>query len=87
MNRIGETIAEAFALARQGRPGPVLVDIPNDVLKARTDVTALCEPLTYGGAGPRVSDAAVRDAVDVLYQAYFTAYLVLNTINGLEALM
>jgi hypothetical protein len=25
--------------------------------------------------------------VDVLYQAYFTAYLVLNTINGLEALM
>jgi acetolactate synthase-1/2/3 large subunit len=63
VNRIGETIAEAFALARQGRPGPVLIDIPNDVLKARTDVTAVCEPLTYGGAGPRVSDAAVRDAV------------------------
>jgi hypothetical protein len=33
--RIGETIAEAFALARSGRPGPVLVDIPTDVLKAR----------------------------------------------------
>ncbi len=63
VNRIGETIAEAFALARHGRPGPVLIDIPNDILKARTDATAVCEPLTYGGAGPRASDAAVRDAV------------------------
>jgi acetolactate synthase-1/2/3 large subunit len=63
VNRIGETIAEAFALAQQGRPGPVLVDIPNDVLKARIDVAAVGEPLTYGGEKPRVSQAAVRDAV------------------------
>ena len=27
-------VREAFALARSGRPGPVLVDIPTDVLKA-----------------------------------------------------
>ncbi len=64
VHRIGETIAEAFALARHGRPGPVLVDIPNDVLKARIDATAGPEPPAYGGGdGPRVSDAAVRDAV------------------------
>jgi acetolactate synthase-1/2/3 large subunit len=31
---IPAAIAEAFALARSGRPGPVLVDIPTDVLKA-----------------------------------------------------
>jgi acetolactate synthase-1/2/3 large subunit len=62
-SRIGETIAEAFALALHGRPGPVLVDIPNDVLKARLDDAAVREPMTRGGAGPRVSDAAVRDAV------------------------
>jgi acetolactate synthase-1/2/3 large subunit len=64
VDRIGETLAEAFALARRGRPGPVLVDIPNDVLKAQTDVTAAPEkPPERTGAGPRVSDAAVRDAV------------------------
>lgn len=62
---IAPTIAEAFALARDGRPGPVLVDIPNDVLKAAiTDVTAPpMKPFARSGAGPRVSDAAVRDAV------------------------
>ena len=31
-------LAEAFHLAGTGRPGPVLVDIPKDVLQARTDV-------------------------------------------------
>ena len=64
-DRIAETVAEAFALARAGRPGPVLVDIPNDVLKAHTDVTAApMKPFARSGAGePHVSDAAVRDAV------------------------
>ncbi len=64
VDSIAETLAEAFALARRGRPGPVLVDIPNDVLKAQTDVTAVPEkPPGRIGDGPRVSDAAVRDAV------------------------
>jgi acetolactate synthase-1/2/3 large subunit len=34
---IPQRIAEAFHLAGTGRPGPVLVDIPKDVLQARTD--------------------------------------------------
>ncbi|MCW2527888.1 MAG: acetolactate synthase large subunit, partial [Pseudonocardiales bacterium] len=33
---IAQTIAEAFHLASTGRPGPVLVDIPKDVLQAPT---------------------------------------------------
>jgi acetolactate synthase I/II/III large subunit len=61
---VAETLAEAFALARAGRPGPVLVDIPNDVLKAQLDVTAApVAPFARGGTRPRASDAAVRDAV------------------------
>jgi acetolactate synthase-1/2/3 large subunit len=65
VDAIASTIAEAFALARSGRPGPVLVDIPNDVLKATiADVTVPpMKPFARNGAGPRVSDAAVRDAV------------------------
>ncbi len=34
--QIPQTIAEAFHLAITGRPGPVLVDIPKDVLQAAT---------------------------------------------------
>jgi acetolactate synthase I/II/III large subunit len=33
---IPQTIAEAFHLASTGRPGPVLVDLPKDVLQANT---------------------------------------------------
>ena len=33
---IVETIREAFHIARSGRPGPVLVDLPKDVLNAET---------------------------------------------------
>ena len=36
-DEIPQRIAEAFHLASTGRPGPVLVDIPKDVLQARTD--------------------------------------------------
>ena len=34
---IGPTVAEAFHLAITGRPGPVLVDLPKDVLNARLE--------------------------------------------------
>ncbi len=33
---IPQAIAEAFHLANTGRPGPVLVDLPKDILQART---------------------------------------------------
>ena len=35
---IPEVMAEAFHIARSGRPGPVLLDIPVDVQKAKADV-------------------------------------------------
>ena len=35
VERIPEAIKEAFHVARSGRPGPVLVDIPKDILNAR----------------------------------------------------
>ena len=36
-------IAEAFHIARSGRPGPVLVDIPQDILRAEFDYTPVEE--------------------------------------------
>lgn len=62
--QIYATLAEAFEIARSGRPGPVLVDIPNDVLKASLDGVAVrtFSPRVDGTA-PRVLDSAVREAV------------------------
>lgn len=37
VNKLADTIREAFKLAQSGRPGPVLIDIPKDV------TAALCE--------------------------------------------
>ncbi len=37
VSRLAETFAEAFYLARSGRPGPVLIDIPKDVQMAVAD--------------------------------------------------
>ncbi|ELY95635.1 biosynthetic-type acetolactate synthase large subunit [Natrialba taiwanensis] len=34
---VGTDVSEAFALAREGRPGPTLVDLPKDVTNAETD--------------------------------------------------
>ena len=34
---VGDTVGEAFELARAGRPGPTLVDLPKDVTQNETD--------------------------------------------------
>ncbi|HQZ90096.1 MAG TPA: biosynthetic-type acetolactate synthase large subunit [Thermomicrobiales bacterium] len=48
---IGPTIQKAFHLASSGRPGPVLVDIPKDVLLAQGEL-APAEPLELIGYKP-----------------------------------
>ena len=37
INKLALTIRQAFYLARSGRPGPVLVDLPKDVMQKRTE--------------------------------------------------
>ena len=40
INELADTIREAFRIAKSGRPGPVLVDIPKDVQLATADFSA-----------------------------------------------
>ncbi len=40
VDQLADTIREAFAIAKSGRPGPVLVDVPKDVQKAAIEYTA-----------------------------------------------
>ena len=43
VDELGQIVAEAFRIARSGRPGPVLVDIPKDIQLAAADLDTLIE--------------------------------------------
>ena len=51
VDRLADTIREAFYIARTGRPGPVLIDIPKDVQIAETEYS----PLSGEALIPRLS--------------------------------
>jgi len=51
VDKLAETIREAFYIARCGRPGPVLIDIPKDVQIAETEYI----PLSGEALIPRLS--------------------------------
>ncbi|MDS0475640.1 biosynthetic-type acetolactate synthase large subunit [Natrinema sp. 1APR25-10V2] len=64
-DRVGSDVSEAFALAREGRPGPTLVDLPKDITKGETDrePDAPEVPDTYHvqeRADPEIVDAAAE---------------------------
>lgn len=43
-DKLAATIQEAFYIASSGRPGPVLVDLPKDIIQAKIDFTMPDEP-------------------------------------------
>ncbi len=45
VNELADTIRTAFKIAKSGRPGPVLVDIPKDVQVAKCEFEAKPEPV------------------------------------------
>jgi len=47
VDNLGQTIKEAFHIARSGRPGPVLIDLPKDVIQGVTDDATLSYPLSF----------------------------------------
>ena len=67
--RLAETFAEAFYLARSGRPGPVLIDIPKDVQLASAEYAPVAQediPLLKYTPEPRYEFAAELDRVAAL---------------------
>ena len=68
--RIGDAIKEGFHVARSGRPGPVLVDIPKDVLNA-TFTWRWDERIDLPGYRPTVRGHGkmIREALDLIARA------------------
>ena len=65
---LGDDIARAFAVASSGRPGPVHVSLPGDLLEAAVPGTpAAPHPMRLDTA--RLPDAAIRRVLDLLGEA------------------
>ncbi len=61
---IEQTVREAYAMAAEGRPGPVVIDIPKDVSSAAcTPGTSQSElPIPHAGMRPAATTAGVTQA-------------------------
>ena len=69
-NRIPEMVHRAFREALSGRPGPVHLDIPVDILFEWREEVTLPEPYEYRHIGRvRAQAELVKKAVDLLIQA------------------
>ena len=61
VNELADTIREAIRIAKSGRPGPVLVDIPKDIQQAVCDyepASAVTKTKTEGAPEDKVREAA-----------------------------
>ena len=67
IEELADTVREAFHLAKSGRPGPVLIDIPKDVQTAKFDYEPQ-PPVSAAGTFP-AKDIRIQQAADCINQA------------------
>lgn len=76
-HRIPDLVAQALRIARSGRPGPVYLELPIDVLFARTEAVRVRLPLkTVPDAAPAPPAAAIEQAIEWLHRAERPAIVV-----------
>lgn len=71
VDELAYTIREAFHIARTGRPGPVLIDIPKDVQNAVTEFTYPEDPIVLPGYDPAggASEQQIEKALALIAQS------------------
>ncbi len=67
VKELADTIREAFQIAKSGRPGPVLIDIPKDVQVA--ECTYIPQPVVPFAPQDEAGDALIDRAVELINQA------------------
>src|ERR1700675_4128309 len=68
IDEIPEVIAEGFYWARNGRPGPVVIDIPTDVLKAKKEFSGPATFTPHARPSDARAEGAFSDAIVALLQ-------------------
>ena len=66
VDELAKTIREAFYIARSGRPGPVLIDLPKDIIAAMTDYEPLPSKVREADSPPKTipeKDFVVLDMI------------------------
>ncbi|MCI8859340.1 MAG: biosynthetic-type acetolactate synthase large subunit [Lachnospiraceae bacterium] len=66
--KLAETIRRAFRIARKGRPGPVLVDIPKDVTANKTEYTSISIQKEECCNG-HITEEALTNAIKMIQKA------------------
>jgi acetolactate synthase I/II/III large subunit len=68
---LARTVHEAFYVARSGRPGPVVIDLPKDVLMNKHDYVAPKMPVQHKSYRPQVKPELkkVEQAIEMIAQA------------------
>ena len=74
-DRVAEYVQRAFTVAMSGRPGPVVIGLPEDVISAETSATAIAPAALLGSA------ASARD-MDALVQRLAAAERPLLIVGG-----
>jgi acetolactate synthase-1/2/3 large subunit len=68
IDEIPEVIAEGFHWARSGRPGPVVIDIPTDMLKAKKEFSGPVKFTPHARPADAKADGAFTDTIVALLQ-------------------
>jgi acetolactate synthase I/II/III large subunit len=68
IDEIPEVIAEGFHWARSGRPGPVVIDIPTDILKAKKEFSGPAKFTPHVRPADAQAEGAVSDTIVALLQ-------------------
>jgi acetolactate synthase I/II/III large subunit len=68
IDEIPDVIAEGFHWARSGRPGPVVIDIPTDILKAKKDFSGPLRFIPHARPAETQADGAFSDTIVALLQ-------------------
>src|SRR6202167_3854935 len=68
IEEIPEVIAEGFYWARSGRPGPVVIDIPTDILKAKKDFSGPVKFTPHARPADAKAEGGFSDAIVALLQ-------------------
>ena len=69
VDELENALQRAFRLARGPRPGPVLVDIPSDVLKAFRSEDAPAPEILAAAPHPKASTRSIDETIDALLRA------------------
>src|SRR6201997_919267 len=68
LDEIPEVIAEGFHWARSGRPGPVVIDIPTDMLKAKKEFSGPSKFTPHARPADAKADGGFTDTIVALLQ-------------------